>query len=98
MFAFRKLKNKKAAGPEGIIGEMPKNSGSHVIDFFVICFNALFEKKKKIQLNGLNLSYSLCFRKVMLIIRIITEVSRYVMQAAKFTVQLLTLDCKTGLK
>ena len=45
MFAFRKLKNKKAAGPEGIIGEMPKNSGSHVIDFFVICFNALFEKR-----------------------------------------------------
>ena len=33
MFAFRKLKNKKAAGPDGIIGEMLKNSGIHVIDF-----------------------------------------------------------------
>ena len=33
MLAFRKLKNKKAAGPDGIIGEMLKNSGSHVTDF-----------------------------------------------------------------
>ena len=41
---FKKLKNKKAAGPDGIIREMLKNSGSHVIDFFVKCFNALFEK------------------------------------------------------
>ena len=35
--------------------------------------------------------YSLLLRKAMLIIRIITEVSRKVMQAANFTVQLLTL-------
>ena len=35
-------------------------------------------RKEFFQLNGLNLSYSLCLRKVMLIIRIITEVSRYV--------------------
>ena len=41
---FKKSKNKKAAGPDGIIREMLKNSGSHVIDFFVKCFNALFEK------------------------------------------------------
>ena len=97
MFAFRKLKNKKAAGPDRIIGEMLKNSGTHVTDFFVNLSNALFEKGI-FQLNGLNLSYSLCLRKAMLIIRIITEVSRYVTQAAKFTVQLLTLDCKSGLK
>ena len=44
MLAFRKLRNKKAAGPDGIIGEMLKNSGTYVTDFFVNFFNALFEK------------------------------------------------------
>ena len=45
MLAFRKLnKNKKAAGPDGIIGEVLKNSGTHVTDFFVNVFNSLFEK------------------------------------------------------
>ena len=45
MLAFRKLKNKKAVGPDGIIGEMLKNSGTYVIDFFVnFLFNALFKK------------------------------------------------------
>ena len=97
MLAFRKLKNKKAAGPDRIIGEMLKNSGTHVIDFFVKIL-MLCLRKDFLQLNGLNLSYFLCLRKAMLIIRIITEASRYVMQAAKFTVQLLTLDCKSGLK
>ena len=48
-------------------------------------------RKELFQLNGLNLSYSLCLRKVMLIIRIITEVSRYVTQAEKFTIQFVTL-------
>ena len=38
---LRKLKNKKAAGHDGILGEMLKNSGSDVMDFF---FNALFER------------------------------------------------------
>ena len=42
--AVRKLKNKKAAGPDGIIGKMLKNSGNYVLDFFVKFFNALFEK------------------------------------------------------
>ena len=44
MLAFRKLKNKKPAGPDGIIGEMLENSGTYVTDFFVNFFNALFEK------------------------------------------------------
>ena len=35
LLALRKLKNEKAAGPDGIIGEMLKNSGSYVLDFFV---------------------------------------------------------------
>ncbi|MCB4781202.1 MAG: hypothetical protein LGB62_08360, partial [Sulfurovum sp.] len=87
LLAFKKLKNKKAAGPDGMIGEMLKNSGTYVIDFFVKYFNALFEKGI-FQLNGLNLLYSLFLRKAMLTIRIITEVSRWAMQAANFTVQL----------
>ena len=97
MLAFRKLKNKKVAGPDRIIGEMLKNSGTHVIDFFVKIL-MLCLRKDFLQLNGLNLSYFLCLRKAMLIIRIITVVSRYVTQAVKFTVQLLTLGCKSGLK
>jgi len=64
--------------------------------FLVLFFNAL--RKEFVQLNGLNLSYSLCFKKTMLIIRIITEVFRYMMQAAKFTVLLLILDCKRSLE
>ena len=44
LLALRKLKNKKAVGPDGIIGEMLKNTGSYVLDFFVKLFNALFEK------------------------------------------------------
>ena len=38
LLAFRRLKNKKAAGPDGITGEMLKNSGTYVIDFFMISF------------------------------------------------------------
>ena len=38
LLAFRKLQNKKAARPDRIIGEMLKNSGTYVIDFFMISF------------------------------------------------------------
>ena len=38
------MKNKKEAGPDGIIGEILKNAGTHVTDFFVKFVNALFEK------------------------------------------------------
>ena len=44
LLALRKLKNKKAAEPDGIIGEMLKNSGNYVMHFFVKFFNALVEK------------------------------------------------------
>ena len=77
---------------------MLKTPQTYVVVFWVVfcfvlfCFNAL--RQEFDQLNGLNLSYSLCFKKTMLIIRIITEVFRYMMQAAKFTVLLLILDCK----
>ena len=36
LLALRKLKNKKAAEPDGIIGEMLKNSGSYVLDLSLI--------------------------------------------------------------
>ena len=42
--AMQKLKNKKAAGPDGVIGEMIKNGGNQVIDFFVKLCNVLFDK------------------------------------------------------
>ena len=97
LLALRKLKNKKAAGPDGIIGEMLKNSGSYVLDFFVNSFNAFFEKRV-FQRDGLNLLYCLFLRKGMLTILIITEVFHYVMLVVRFTVQLLILDYKSGFR
>ena len=44
LYALRKLKNHKAPGPDGIIGEIYKNSNDQVIQFFVKLFNALFDK------------------------------------------------------
>ena len=43
LFALQKLKSKKAAGPDGIIGELLKYSNEHVVPFFVKLFNALFD-------------------------------------------------------
>ena len=43
-FAIRKLKNGKSAGPDGLIGELFKYGGRNVVEFFVIFFNALFDK------------------------------------------------------
>lgn len=44
LLAFRKIKTRKAAGPDGIIGELLKNAGECVVDFFVLFFNALFQR------------------------------------------------------
>jgi hypothetical protein len=43
LLAFRKLKNRKAAGPDGIISEILKNSSEKVVDFFLKLFNTLFD-------------------------------------------------------
>ena len=42
--AILKLKCKKAAGPDGLIGEFFKNAGEVIIPFFVKLFNTLFDK------------------------------------------------------
>ena len=42
-FAFRKLKNRKAPGPDSILGEILKHSKEKIIPFFVKLFNVLFE-------------------------------------------------------
>jgi hypothetical protein len=44
LLALKKLKCKKAAGPDGVIGEFLKYSGEIVVDFFVQFFNALFDR------------------------------------------------------
>ena len=44
MRTLRQLKNEKAPGPDGIIGELLTNSGCYVITFLAKFFNALFEK------------------------------------------------------
>ena len=42
--ALISLKNGKAPGPDGIIGEMFKNASDVVLDFFVKLFNEIFNK------------------------------------------------------
>ena len=44
LLAIRKIKPRKAAGPDGIIGEIIKHAGGRVTDFFVKFFNTLFDK------------------------------------------------------
>ncbi|WP_419607807.1 hypothetical protein, partial [Thiolapillus sp.] len=43
LLAIRKIKPRKAAGPDGIIGEIIKHAGGRVTDFFVKFFNTLFD-------------------------------------------------------
>ena len=44
LLALRKIKLRKAPGPDGIIGEIIKYSGNQVAHFFVKFFNTLFDK------------------------------------------------------
>ena len=44
LLALRKIKLRKAPGPDGIIGEIIRYSGNQVVHFFVKFFNTLFEK------------------------------------------------------
>ena len=44
LLALRKLKPKKAAGPDGVIGEILKYASVFVVPFFVKFFNVLFDK------------------------------------------------------
>jgi hypothetical protein len=44
LLALRKLKCKKAAGPDGVLGEFLKNASTFVAPFFVRFFNVLFDK------------------------------------------------------
>ena len=44
MLALRKIKLRKAPGPDGIIGEIIRYSGNQVVHFFVKFFNTLFDK------------------------------------------------------
>ena len=44
MLSIRKLKYKKAAGPDGIIGELLKLAGDSTVEFFTLFFNVLFKK------------------------------------------------------
>ena len=46
LLALRKIKNRKAAGPDGIIGELLKyvQGNDLIVDFFVTFFNCLFDR------------------------------------------------------
>ena len=44
LLAIRKIKNKKSAGPDGIIGELIKYAGSLTVNFLLRFFNALFDR------------------------------------------------------
>ena len=43
MLAIQRLKNGKAAGPDGITGEFFKHAGHLAVDFLVKFFNVLFD-------------------------------------------------------
>ena len=43
LIAIRKLKNGKAVGPDGIIGEWFKHAGQFAVDILVKYFNVLFD-------------------------------------------------------
>ena len=44
LLAIQRLKNGKAAGPHGIIGELLKHAGHLAVDFLVRFFNVLFDR------------------------------------------------------
>jgi hypothetical protein len=44
LFALHKLKSRKAAGPDRIIGELLKNASQFVVPFFLKFLNVLFDK------------------------------------------------------
>ena len=44
LLALRKIKLRKAPGPDGIIAEIIRYSGNQVVHFFVKFFNTLFDK------------------------------------------------------
>ena len=44
LLAIQRLKNGKAAGPDGIIGEFFKHAGHLAVDFLVKFFNVLFDR------------------------------------------------------
>ena len=44
LLAFRKLKTRKAAGPDGIVSELLKHSNDLIVTFFLKLFNSLFDK------------------------------------------------------
>ena len=44
LLALRKIKLRKAPGPDGVIGEIIRYSGNQVVHFFVKFFNILFDK------------------------------------------------------
>ena len=44
LLAIQRLKNGKAAGPDGIIGELLKHAGHLPVDFLVAFLHALFDR------------------------------------------------------
>ncbi len=44
LLAIRKMKNRKAAGPDGLLGEFFKFAGDEVVNFLTKLFNTLFDK------------------------------------------------------
>ena len=53
LLAIQRLKNGKAAGPDGITGELFKHAGHLAVVFLVKLFIALFERGIYIQIVGL---------------------------------------------
>ena len=94
--ALISLKNGKAPGPDGIIGEIFKNASDVVLDFFVKLFNEIFNKEyilKTVQTQ----SCILYTKNVTQMIQIITGVFLSQMLVGSCLVLLLTAGYKCGL-
>ena len=90
------LKNGKAPGPDGIIGEMFKNVSDVVLDF-LLSYSMKYLVKEYILKTGQTQSFTLYTKKVTQMIQIITGVFPSQMLVGSCLVLLLTAGYKCGL-
>ena len=94
--ALISLKNGKAPGPDGIIGEMFKNVSDVVLDF-LLSYSMKYLVKEYILKTGQTQSFTLYTKKVTQMIQIITGVFPSQMLVGSCLVLLLTAGYKCGL-
>ena len=87
----------KAAGPDGIIGELLKHAGHLAVDFLVKFFNVLFDRGIYPDSWTESIIDPL-FKKVTKMIQTTTEEYLYEISIVIYIVPLLIIDYRSGLK